>query len=79
MRQKGVAPIIILVILILITIFILIYITWLKRQNVYLPELNRFPPPSIEQDREAAKKLPKEECSCWDGTNNICLPIGDCI
>lgn len=29
-------------------------------------------------EREEAKKLPKEKCGCWDGVNNICLPISSC-
>lgn len=38
-----------------------------------------FPPPPTQQEREDAKKLPKDQCPCWDGINNICLPQADCM
>ncbi len=36
------------------------------------------PKVTSELDRESAARLPEESCPCWDGINNICLPIVDC-
>jgi len=38
-----------------------------------------FPSQPTQQEREDAKKIPKDQCPCWDGVNNICLPQVDCI
>ncbi|MBI4058301.1 hypothetical protein HY408_00895 [Candidatus Gottesmanbacteria bacterium] len=39
----------------------------------------RFPPPPTEAERKQVRNLPQDDCPCWDGVNNICLPQADCI
>ena len=38
-----------------------------------------FPPHPTELDRVTASRLSEDECVCWDGVNNVCLPEADCI
>ena len=61
----------------LLIVAIIGFFYWLKigkNDNTYY-----FPPEPTQQERNDAKFLPKDKCSCWDGINNICLPMTSCI
>ncbi len=61
-----------LVITILLVILFLAYWFAKTRQP-------NFPKIPTVAEREEAKKLPREKCSCWDGRDGFCHPIQDCI
>lgn len=53
------------------------WVYWSNNQP--LKEQEYFPRSPTPEERDAARKLPKEQCGCWDGRNNICLPQADCF
>ena len=38
-----------------------------------------FPPQPTQEEFDAIRDLPREECPCWDGIDNICLPEQACV
>jgi hypothetical protein len=73
--QKGIAP---LLIIISLTIFgLLLVAAFLIKQK--LQPRYYFPPTPTQDERDAAKKLPQDQCGCWYGVENVCHPQADCI
>lgn len=70
-KTIGIVSIILLVIAI-----VGVFYWWVIRDT---NDYEYFPPQSTQQERKNAKKLPKDQCPCWDGINNVCLPQADCI
>lgn len=68
---------IILLVAIIIIIILTVFFVW--RQNSNRKYEGYFPPEPTQQERENAKKLPKDQCPCWDEGNGVCLPQADCI
>jgi len=68
--------IVIVAIILIVTAILGVFYLWkIKGNNSH----EYFPPQPTQQEREDAKKLPKDQCPCWDSINNICLPQADCI
>ncbi len=73
--KKKITLIIAAIIVILLAV---LFVLWKNQENNNMNELT-FPPAPTSAEREAAKKLPQDQCGCWDGIHNICLPVADCI
>lgn len=74
MNRRLILDIIIFVIAVSLILFV-----WDYMQNKDNDFVEDVPSAPTQQEIDDAKKLSKDECSCWDGTRNICLPIQDCI
>lgn len=74
-NQKGAVSLLIIgIIIAFVTLLIAVFIFRSKLQ-----EKLSFPSAPTQQERDAAKQLPKSQCGCWNGIKNICLPQSDCI
>ena len=75
MRKKVLLSVTIIAIFVLATFFV-------YRQNRNKNNAGYFPPEATQQERDDAKKLPREKCSCWVETKKgfgECHPLTDCI
>lgn len=76
MSQKKVSIITgLLVSMMFIISFSFFLIVYQNRDNKSL----YYPSAATAEEIEEAKKLPIEKCSCWDGTQSVCLPQASCI
>ncbi len=76
MKKKYVAVAILIIIVLLIASF---FVWRQKQQNE--TTYDHFPSSPTQEERDAARKLPQSECSCWvaAGTDQGCHPQEDCI
>ena len=72
MKKRIILSIIILTIAAFAALFI-----W--RQNQMEKNTLLFPPEPTQEERDAAKKLPKNKCPCWVEIDNFCHPLSDCV
>lgn len=67
-------------ILIVVIILLIGFISWYLLKEYRSNEVKVFFPLSPTQKEIAeAKKLPREECPCWDNIKEICLPQQACM
>ncbi len=62
----------------IVLIIIMLWLLWVWF-DLEIDSGTNFPASPTPLERIKAKKLPKEQCGCWDGINEICLPSADCI
>lgn len=76
MIQKKISLIILILVSIMVILAIALIIFFYQNRN---NKALYYPSPPTQAERDAAKKLPIEKCSCWDADKNICLPQADCL
>lgn len=69
-----------ILILVVITAAVIIVFSLFYKRDEQTPE-SYFPSTPTQADRDAARKLPQSQCSCWVaiGSDPGCHPQQDCI